>query len=487
LEELPNTAFLPALVAVSAHGRRLAAHVQGKLIDGPPREALEKAWRTSREIVFFGATGIAVRLAAPLLAGKASDPALVVVDDAGRYAVSLVSGHEGGANDLARRVAGQLGAEAVITTASEALPDRDLVLGIGCSSGASADDIETLARETLAEVGASFESVVEIASIDLKRDEPGLLQFAGRWHTSLRCFSADELRAVEAPNPSATVAAAVGTPSVAEAAASLASAGRLIVEKRTSANVTVAVARRPRAGHLAVVGIGPGGREQITHQALEALRRAETVVGYTLYTDMVREWLPLASCEALPLGEEIERAQRAIELARQGQRVALVSSGDAGIYALAGLVYEELGDDLSLEVEVVPGVTAASSAAALLGAPLMGDFATISLSDLHVPAEVIRRRLQAAAEADLVTVLYNPASRRRRQLLAEARDIFLRHRSPSTPVGLVRNAYRSGQSVRILGLQDLPLEEVDMFTLVVVGSSRTYVAGGRMVTHRQAE
>ncbi|MFI5266323.1 MAG: precorrin-3B C(17)-methyltransferase [Chloroflexota bacterium] len=481
-----ESASFPALIAVSPHGRRLAAHVQGRLIEGAPREALAEAWQTSREIVFFGAAGIAARLAAPLLVSKASDPALVVVDDGGRYAISLVSGHEGGANDLARRVAAQIGAEPVITTAREALEDRDLVLGIGCSAGATVGDIQSLGREALSEVGAAFESVSEIASIDVKRDERGLIEFAARWHLPVRWFSAEDLRAVEAPNPSATVAAAIGTPSVAEAAALLASGGHLVLEKRKSANVTVAVGRRARAGELTVVGIGPGGREQLTYQALGALRRAEVVVGYTLYTDMVREWLPLAKCQALPLGEETGRAQRAIELARAGQRVALVSSGDAGIYALAGLVYEELGDDTTLDVQVIPGVTAASSAAALLGAPLMADFATISLSDLHVLADVIRGRLSAVAQADLVTVLYNPASQRRRQLLTEARDVFLRHRPPLTPVGLVRNAYRPGQSVRIHALQDLPLNDVDMFTLVIIGSSRTCVVGGRMVTRRRA-
>ena len=475
----------PALVAVSAHGRRLASQVPGRLIEGPPREALAEAWRTSQEIVFFGAAGIAMRLAAPLLASKASDPALVVVDDAGRWAIALVSGHEGGANELAVRVAAQLGAEAVITTASEVLPPGDLVLGVGCSSGASAEDIQELARATLAEAGASIESVVELASIDAKRSEPGLLAFASRWHLPLRWFPAAELGTVEVPNPSAAVAAAVGTPSVAEAAALLASTGELVVTKRTSANVTVAVARRGVAGSLAVVGLGPGGREQATQQALEALRRAEVVVGYTLYTDIVRGWLPLARCEALPLGEETERALRAIELARSGRRVALVCSGDAGIYALAGLVYQELGGDTSLPVEVIPGVTAASSAAALLGAPLMADFATLSLSDLHVPAEVIRRRLELAAEADLVTVLYNPASNRRRQLLADGRDIFLARRGPSTPVGLVRNAYRPDQRVRTCTLAELPLDEVDMFTVVLIGSSQTELMGGRMVTRRE--
>ncbi len=455
-------------------------------MEGGPREALAEAWRTSREIVFFGAMGIAVRLVASLLASKTSDPAVVVVDDAARHAISLVAGHEGGANELARRVARQLGAEPVITTASEVLPHPDLVLGIGCSSGASADEIEALARAALARADASFESVAEVASIDLKRAEPGLLDFAGRWHLPVRWFDSAALGAVDVPNPSSVVAGAVGTASVAEAAALLASGGELLVEKQASAAVTAAVARRPRTGSLAVVGLGPGGRDQLTFEALEALRAADVIVGYSLYTELVRQWLPLAECESLPLGEEPERARRAIELARSGRRAALVSSGDPGIYALAGLVYEELGDDASVSVEVVPGVTAASSAAALLGAPLMSDFAAISLSELHMPAEVIRQRLAAAASADLVTVLYNPASQRRRSLLAEAQKIFLGHRSPATPVGVVRNAYRPGQSVRMVTLGELPLGDVDMLTVVVIGSSQTAITGGRMVTRRAA-
>ena len=495
-----KSADLPALIAVSAHGRRLAERVEGRLVPGAPAEALRQAWQESRHIVFFGATGIATRLAAPLLGDKTRDPALVVVDDAGRYAISLLSGHEGGANDLARAVARQIGAEPVITTASEVLPECDLTLGIGCSKGASAEEIEHVARLALREADASLESVAAIASIDLKRAEPGLLRFAQRWHLPLRFYSAGQLAAVDVPTPSERVAQAVGTPSVAEAAASLAAAevgagesvavtpasgpGRLLVTKRTSSNTTAAVARGHRVGRVSVIGIGPGGRAQLTFEALEALRQAEVVLGYGLYVDLVRGWLPLARCEALPLGEERERARRALTLARAGRRVALVSSGDAGIYALAGLVFEELGDSSQPLVEVVPGVTAASSAAALLGAPLMADFATISLSDLHIRRSVILDRLEAAARSDMVTVLYNPASQRRRDLLAEAHRIFLRHRLPNTPVGLVRDAYRPGQSVRLFPLSDLPLGEVDMFTTVVLGNSRSALKGGRMITLR---
>ncbi|MBV8083974.1 MAG: precorrin-3B C(17)-methyltransferase [Chloroflexi bacterium] len=481
--------FEPALISVSAHGRRLASALPGRPVGGSPRQALAEAWAGSRHIVFFGAIGIAVRLAAPLLGSKSTDPAVVVVDDAARDAISLIGGHEAGANELARWVAQRLGAEPVITTATEALPDaQDLVLGIGCSRGAAAEDVQALARSILAEAGASFESVAAVATIDLKCDEPGLLSFAERWHLPVHFFSAGELASVPVPSPSDVVEAAVGTPSVAEAAALLAASAReLLVAKRTSPTVTAAVARLARKGRLAVVGLGPGGREHLTHGALDRLREAEVVVGYTLYTNLVRECLPMTVCESMPLGEERERARRAIELAREGKRVALVSSGDAGIYALAGLVYEELGEDVSLTVEVIPGVTAASSAAALLGAPLMADFATISLSDLHIPTDVILRRLEAAADADLVAVLYNPASQRRRQLLAEAQRIFVAHRAADTPVGLVRNAYRRDQTIRIVTLGDLSLHDVDMLTVVVIGNSRTELIGGRMVTLRAYE
>ncbi|MDE3076501.1 MAG: cobalamin biosynthesis protein, partial [Chloroflexota bacterium] len=332
---------VPALVAVSEHGRRLAAYLQGRLIEGPARQALEQAWRESDGIVFFGPLGVAVRLVAPLLGNKHSDPAVVVVDDAGRHAVSLVSGHEGGANDLARHVALQLGAEPVITTAGELLR-RDLVLGIGCSSGTSEREIERLARAALAEVPASFESVARVATIDAKAHEPGLLEFAERWHLPVRYFSARQLTAMDAPNPSVVVEQAVGTASVAEAAALAAAGerGRLIVEKRKSVSATAAVAREVTAGQLSIIGIGPGGREQLTLEAMEALRQADVVVAYSTYVDIVRGWLPAANCLGLPIGDEIERCRRAIELARQGKSVALVCSGDAGIYGLAGLVYE---------------------------------------------------------------------------------------------------------------------------------------------------
>jgi precorrin-3B C17-methyltransferase len=261
-----------------------------------------------------------------------------------------------------------------------------------------------------------------------------------------------------------------------------------------------------KPGKLWLVGLGPGPLDQMTVAARRALREADVVIGYSGYLTQVTKLVAERRLRPYELGLERQRAEEAIRLARDGRQIALVSSGDVGIYAMAGLVFELLTDDTDaslesgvdgarlpdeamktvagLDVEVVPGVTAASSAAALLGAPLMLDFAAISLSDLLVPWPLIRQRLVAAAEGDLVVVLYNPASARRRRPLAEALTILREHRSPDTPVGLVRDAYRPDQQVTVTTLAVLPEAHVDMRSIVVIGCSRTRILQGRMVTRR---
>jgi precorrin-3B C17-methyltransferase len=218
------------------------------------------------------------------------------------------------------------------------------------------------------------------------------------------------------------------------------------------------------------------------------LEAADAVVGYHAYLDLLRPWLAGPAYHGSPIGEEVQRARLALMLARAGQRVALVSSGDAGVYGTAGIVFELLHEEgagaEAMGVEVIPGVSAAHAAAALLGAPLMNDYAAISLSDLMTPWEVIARRLEAAAAADLVVALYNPASGRRRAQLARTQEIFLRHRAAETPVGLVRNAGRPGQSVRVVALGELLAQEVDMLTLILVGNRATIRVGDRLVTRR---
>lgn len=238
-------------------------------------------------------------------------------------------------------------------------------------------------------------------------------------------------------------------------------------------------------GRVWVVGTGPGDPEHLTLRARRVLEEAEAVVGYETYLRFLQPFLEGKEVRAGRMREELKRAGEALALARAGKKVALVSGGDAGIYGMAGPLLEVRGEDeVEVEVEVVPGVPALSAAAALLGAPLMHDFAAVSLSDLLTPWEEIAARLEAAARADFVLVLYNPASRRRNWQLAAAARIVGRHRSPRTPVGVVKNAFRPAQEVALTTLEELGDLSLDMNSLAVVGNSRTYVSDGRMITPR---
>jgi len=241
------------------------------------------------------------------------------------------------------------------------------------------------------------------------------------------------------------------------------------------------------AGTLFVVGLGPGSAGLLTPDASSALRAAEIVVGYHGYLDLIADRLEGKTLVGKELGQEVERARTALELAEGGRTVALVSSGDAGVYGMGGVVWELAAErHRPIEIIMVPGVTAACSAAALLGAPLAHDWACISLSDLLTPWNVILERIEAAAKADFVLVLYNPKSRTRtHQLSAVARQIMA-FRPPNTPVGLVENAYRPSERVEVVSLKDLAdgSANVSMFTTVVIGSSRTFLAGAKMVTPR---
>jgi precorrin-2 C20-methyltransferase/precorrin-3B C17-methyltransferase len=238
------------------------------------------------------------------------------------------------------------------------------------------------------------------------------------------------------------------------------------------------------AGKLWVVGLGPGDERLLTGQARRALHAAEVVVGYDAYLRALRPLGLRAELRGSPIGAERERAALALELARSGKRVALISSGDAGVYGMASLVLERAAEIPDLDVEVVPGVTAALSAAALLGAPLGHDFACVSLSDLLTPWPVIERRLEGAGAGDYVLAVYNPCSERRTWQLPRAREIILKHRAPQTPVGLVDRAFRPGGRAWLTTLAELSGDGVGMETLVIVGSSQTRIVNGRMVTPR---
>ena len=554
------------LLGATANGRRNAAHLaetwdDARLYEGKPKEALHRAWQECDAVVLFLATGAAVRLVAPLLQDKRTDPGVVTVDDAARFAIALAGGHDGGANRLAERVAVSLGATPVVTTASDGLgvpaldsfggdlgfkieDDQDaaavgsalvsgepvylasdqrwplgplpenvvgpeglrpplifvsdrlvdvprpavvyrppsLVAGVGCSRGAGADEILALLRSSLERAELSERSVASLASIDAKRDEAGLLEAAERLGVPLRFHSAEALSVVEAPNPSSVVREAVGTPSVAEAAV-VVSGAYLVSEKRKSGMATVAIGRLPVRGRLALVSLGPGEDALIPGLAREALAASELVVGLGQYVDRVRHLLrPGTRVLTMPLGDEIHRAEAALEEARAGGAVALVSSGDVGVYAMASPTLELAGDDVS--VVVVPGVTAAQAAASLLGSPLGHDHCSISLSDLLTPWPAIERRVEAAALGDFVVSLYNPRSKGRDWQLGKVREMLLAHRPPDTPVGIVKDAYRPTQAVTLTDLASLRPEEVDMLTVVVVGSSQTKLVAGRMVTPR---
>jgi cobalt-precorrin 5A hydrolase/precorrin-3B C17-methyltransferase len=368
---------------------------------------------------------------------------------------------------------------------------RTLVVGVGCVRGATADEIEDLMVQTFAQHRLALASVAGLATIDAKADEAGLATLAERRGWPLKLYRAEELNQVPGlASVSAHALRAVGAVGVCEPAALLAAdAPALVVGKTATQRVTIAVARRTfrsMAGKLSVVGIGPGSPADLTGRARAALQAADVVVGYQAYVDLVRPWLGEKEYRASAIGEEVARAQTAIDLARAGRRVALISSGDAGIFGMAGLALELLADQPAEadRVDVIPGITAAQAAAAILGAPLMSDFATISLSDLMTPWPVIARRLCAIGEADLVVALYNPTSSRRRHRFREAVEILRRYRPPTTPVGIVRNATRPGEHATITDLAHLLETPVDMLTVVVVGNRATTRIGNRLVTRR---
>lgn len=237
--------------------------------------------------------------------------------------------------------------------------------------------------------------------------------------------------------------------------------------------------------HIYVVGFGPGDRLYMTQQAIDAITGADLVVGYTTYIRLLEEQFPGLHYFSTPMRKETDRCRAAVEEALAGKTVALVSSGDSGIYGMAGVLLEIAAEmQADVEVTAVPGVTAASAASAVLGAPLMHDFAVISLSDCMTPLELIWRRVSLAAEADFVICLYNPKSRSRTEYLAKAAALIRQHRAPETPVGIVRNAGRADEKAWITTLERLPEEPVDMFCVVLIGNSQTYVQHGKMITPR---
>jgi cobalt-precorrin 5A hydrolase/precorrin-3B C17-methyltransferase len=616
----------PAVVILSASaaslGRRIAEDIGGELHGAAARvseadvrfasakDHIQALFAAGRPIVAVMASGALIRLLAPLLSDKHSEPPVLAVAEDGSTVVPLLGGHHG-ANDLARQIATAIGAPAAITTAGDLkfgvaldqppegyvlgnpeqakavmaelvagagvrldLPSprlrgegarradegqqqpgaqdlpltptlspqagrggiaawliqsrlpiqqearvtlsvtdqqktagelelvyhsKTLVLGMGCERHAKPEEAIALAEEALAKGDFARESLAAVCSIDLKADETAIHAVAAHFGVPARFFTAATLEA-EAPrlkNPSEVVFAEVGCHGVAEGAAlaAVGASGDLVVEKIKSKGATAAIARaadivepdtigRAR-GTLFVVGIGPGSEGWRSPEVSRMVQASTDLVGYSLYLDLLGPLADGKTRHDFDLGKEEARVVHAMELAGEGKTVALVCSGDAGIYAMATLVFElfdkgGITDGASrIEVQVSPGISALQAAAARIGAPLGHDFCTISLSDLLTPWEHIQRRVKAAGEGDFVIAFYNPVSMKRRTQLAYARDELLKYRPATTPVILATNLGREGENVRTVPLGELNVDDVDMLTVVVVGSSesRTVTTG----------
>ena len=240
-------------------------------------------------------------------------------------------------------------------------------------------------------------------------------------------------------------------------------------------------------GKITVVGIGPGGEEDMTPKALQAIREADVVAGYTTYIKLVEPFLSGKEIIGTGMMQEVDRCRLAVMNAAQGKNTVMVSGGDSGVYGMAGLILEialQYDEDTRPDVSVVAGISAVNAAAAVLGAPLMHDFAVISLSDRLTPWELIKKRASHAAQGDFVIALYNPRSKSRVKNIDEIRDILLQYRSPATPVGIVQNASRPDEKKILSNIRDFTNEDIDMFSIVIIGNSKTFVKDGWMVTPR---
>ena len=512
----------------------LANQLPYEIKRGKAKALITEEWSRRDGMVVFLALGALVRIIAPMLSGKYDDPAIVCVDSRGNFVIPVLGGHSRGANDIVREVAGILGATAVITTTADESPeyaapspgytvpsprheeqriitgthlhevdneggtaplDRLLTMGVGLSTSCKPEDLYRLVSGVMKDQRLPASSIESISTILARRYHPAIEYLISQYpDIPLRTYTAEALSAIDTPNPSYIVEKAVGTPSVAEAAA-LAAGGpgaELVVEKRIGDQATIAVAKRTRRrGSLSVVGIGPGNAMHRTPAATQAIESAELVIGYELYIDLCSPILcPDQLVERSPIGAEMARAESAARSAAAGTRVALVCSGDPGIYAMASPVFQVLDtmyDDpwvQDMDIRVIPGVSAAQAAGALLGAPLGHDHAYISLSDLLTPWEVIEKRLIAAASAGLAIAIYNPASLQRPMNLAMARSVLLNVLPANTPVGIVDRAARAGEKHSVTTLGELDGGCCTMTTCLLIGSPQTVTHGDTMYAPR---
>ena len=379
---------------------------------------------------------------------------------------------------------------------------RCIIVGMGCRRGKSYEQLKAFAVETLEELGLRRESVAALASIDVKKEEPGLVTLAADLGVPLLTFSAEQLEETKLSGWTFTesdrVREHVGTGNVCERAAAAAGAERILTGKISKDGMTICVGMAPvqlywreenrpaenaPKGYLFVVGIGPGNFEGMTAQAAKALEKSDTIIGYSVYNELVKPYYPDKRYLTTPMTGEEARCRMALEEAGAGHVVSLICSGDPGVYGMAGLVLELAGES-DVEIEIISGVTAALSGAALLGAPLVHDFAVISLSDRLTPWELIERRLRAAAQADLCIVLYNPSSRGRKEHLHRAAQVLMEQVPQSRVCGIADRIGREGEKTRVMTLGELAEAETDMFSTVFIGNSSTRQLGNKMVTPR---
>lgn len=522
-------------------------------------------WKQFGGHLFMGASGIAVRMIAPLLESKAEDPAVVVAGETGKQIISLAGGHLAGANRLARKIARITGGESIITTATDGahllaideiasrhhwrvenretikeinsallekidvdllvpeaiyetyystyknlrlinsvsqqksdrivlfnpteddiaaargnaliLRPKQFILGLGCRKGTCYETLQESLKQFCEKVRITPSQIVGISSATVKKEEQGLLKLAEKMELPLSFFRSEQLTEVSVPSPSTRVQNEIGTPSVAEASAILASNGKLVIPKQKCGDHTFALAEIPQTwkGSVTVVGLSSGSAKHITPEVSKALREATTIAGYTKYVDFVRSFTAGKQLIESGMRGEIDRCAKTLEAALRGETVCMVCSGDAGILAMAGLLYEMQAaheEYTSIPITVKPGITAATLAASVLGAPLQNGFSLISLSDLLVPAEEVERNLRESAKSNLSCVLYNPAGMKRRALLAKAVEIFRQSRGDDTHAAIVHHAGRPQEEKWIGTLGELPESEVTMSSLILIGSDR---------------
>ena len=395
---------------------------------------------------------------------------------------------------------------------------RCIVIGVGCKKGTPYEKLLAFVEDKLSEHNIDKRAVSVLASADIKKEEEGLIGLAKELGAEFKFFSSDVLMAQEGEfTASEFVKSITGTDNVCERAVVACGCKKILVKKERFDGMTFAAGVMGNGnvtsqgtecdgsaesadmdfacvgeetvsdrscGKVSVVGIGPGNYENMTVKAVETLKACDVIAGYTVYCDLVRPFFPDKEYISTPMMGEEKRVRLAYEKAAEGFKVALVCSGDAGVYGMAGLCYEEAVNFDNVDTEVVPGVTAAISGAALLGAPLIHDFCLISMSDRLTPMELIEKRLRAAASADMVVVIYNPESKGRKGYLAHACEVLMENLPPERVCGIAGNIGRDGEYCKVMTLGELKGAEVDMFSTIFIGNSSTRDIAEHMVTLR---